>query len=241
MKKIIMLILAFTSLEFQAVANTFQEPQKVVAISGVKMRTAPSLSAKLVKIVGYGEEVHIIDTVQGIQRIEWLEGNWVKGIVDGREGYVFNGFLSRLPIPMNEYELTRRDADATYPLISWTENHFNPIAQADTVEGEDYIKEVQYFEDGIILTKKESIYSFDVVLHIPGIRVGDAYNLLRSTMLTRTERELFEENTLFIKNREDNIDKVTIDIDAPIEIIKTHDGVDILVSSFQSMCGMTGF
>jgi len=241
MKKIIMLILAFTSLEFQAVASTFQEPQKVIALSGVKMRTAPSLSAKLVKIVGYGEEIHIIDTVQGIQRIEWLEGHWVKGKVDGREGYVFNGFLSSLPIPMDEYELTSRDADAAYPIISWTENNFNLISKADTIQGEDYLKEVQYFEDGIILTKKESIYSFDVALHIPGIRLGDAYNLLRSTMLTRTERELFEENTLFIKNREDNIDKVTIDIDAPIEIIKTHDGVDIKIRSFQSICDITGF
>lgn len=235
---VIILILAFVGMGSDAFAYSFQDPARVIAFSGVKIRTAPQQDAPLVGVVDFGEQLVVIDTVQGTQMIEWVEGNWVKVKFEGREGYVFNGFLTNLPVPMEEYELTSRDADATYPLISWTENNFKVIASPDTLQGENYIKYTQYFENGITLTTREGMYAFEVSLHIPGIRLGDAYNVTRSTMLTRIERELFEENALFIRNNNGLIDRIKISIDAPVEIRKTHDGVDITVTSYQHVCGL---
>ncbi len=237
-KTIIMLVLGFTCASLYAYTGPIQSPQKVIAFSGLKLRAEPNMQGKVIKVIPFAQQVEILDTITTVQSVEWLEGNWVMVQYEGRKGYVFDAFLTDLPIPINDYELSQEDADISYPLLAWAENNYRIVSKNDTVQNNNHYKIIQFFEDEIVASRKESDYVFEVNVDIPNIRLGDAYNLCRSLLLTKNERELFEENTLFIANTDGIVDRVKVDIDAPVELIKTGDGVTIKVRSYQHVCGL---
>lgn len=239
MKNIILIItIGFTLSSVYANHHPLQDPFKVIAFSGLKMRSNPSMDSKVIKIIPFGESVEIQERQQLNHTVEWLEGEWIKVNYEGRTGYVLDAFLTSLPIPVNDYELSQHDADITYPLLSWVEHNYNIVSKSDTIENHNHYKIVQHFEDGIHMSRKESYHAFQVTVEIPGIRLGDAYNLTRSLLLTKLERELFEEQSLFISNSQSIVDKIKIDLDAPIEISQSSDGVEIKVISYQQVCGL---
>lgn len=235
---ILMLVMACSCSFLFSNLPILQHDPTVIAFSGLKLRAEPNVSGKLLKVIPFGQKVETLDTLEETYTIEWIQGNWTKVKYEGKTGYVFDGFLSPLPIPVNDYELSQSDADISYPLLAWAEKNFKSIAVNDTIESKSHDKLIQYLETGIILTRKENKYAFEVGIDIPNIRLGDAYNLCRALLLTQTERELFEENTLFITNSDNIVDRVKIDIDAPIEIRRTGDGVSITVRSYQYICGL---
>jgi len=237
---VVMLILAFagTSLYPAASEEPIQNNPKVIAFSGLKLRAEPNKSGKVLKVIPFAQSVEILDTLDNVQSVEWLTGRWVKIKYEGRTGYVFDAFLTPLPIPVNDYELSQNDADISYPLLSWAEHNLKVVAGNDTIRHNNHVKLVQYFEDSIVVTRKEGSYAFEVTVDIPNIRLGDAYNLARSLLLSQKERTLFEENTLYVSNDEGVVDRISIDIDAPVDIIKRSDGVLIKVRSYQYVCSL---
>lgn len=235
---IMMLVLAFTGSGL--FSNNPVEPQnhQVIAFSGLKLRAEPNTSGKVLKIIPFGQSVEMLETEIKRQSIEWLSGHWVKVRFEGKTGYVFDAFLTELPIPKNDYELSRNDADISYPLLSWMEHNFKLVSKSDTLETNEYFKRTQYFQDSITVSTTEGQYAFELTVDLPGLRLGDAYNISRSLLLTKLERELFEENTLFVSNSDGIIDEIKVDLDAPIRITKTDDGVSINVRSYQYICGL---
>ncbi len=81
----------------------------VVAVSGLKMRSRPSLKGKVISKIPFGETIDIIDTkhhghdtLASNYKVYFsndefyepiLSGFWVKTRYEGEEGYVFNAFL----------------------------------------------------------------------------------------------------------------------------------------------------
>ncbi len=239
MKKIIaVLVLSFMGISLYPNTEPDQDIQKVYAFSGLKLRQSPHMNAKVIKIIPFGENVLVKERTEIINTVEWLKGTWIKVQYNGREGYILDSFVSALPMPSNDYELTQRDADISYPLISWVEKNFKITASSDTIEDRNYYKIIQYFEDSIVLCRKESTHAFEATVEIPNIRISEAYNLVKSMFLTKIERELFEENATFIANKNNEIDKIRIGIDAPIEIKETPLGVLVKVTSYQYICSL---
>lgn len=81
---------------------------QVMALSGLKMRSEPSLTAKKILTIPYNESVTVLETGFGKLSVQELEnfhikGEWVKVSYDGKEGYVFNGYLTQFPLPDKEY------------------------------------------------------------------------------------------------------------------------------------------
>ena len=98
----------------------------VVAPSGLKLRATPGSDGEVLTIIPSKSVVLRIDNELYLpveDEINYIRGEWIYVSYHGEEGYVFDGFLSRLPIPIHEFEKTQFDLDLIYPLESWMEYH----------------------------------------------------------------------------------------------------------------------
>ena len=188
MKNFIFVLIASLTL-ISLSANTTPEikTKNVVAFSGLKLRIAPGLDQQVLMVVPYGEQVTILEETDIALSVEWLEGNWTKVEYENTEGYIFNGFLTDSPIPSNDFELTQNDLQLTYPLLAWTEFHFDQVQNPDTISKKDFQKVIQYLEEGKVLTREENNAYFKSTLKIKNGQISDAYNLLKGMLLTKKE------------------------------------------------------
>ena len=235
-------ILVFATSSLIANANITPDPiqSNVLAFSGLKIRTAPGLDGQVLKVIPFGETVNIIESDENIETIEWMEGSWIKIEHQGTEGSVFDGFLSDLPVPTFNFELSQSDFDLTYPMIAWAEYNFDETRKSDTINrGGDYDKIIQYMERGILLTREDSDYSFNTSIVLPDVTISEAYNIVKSMLLTKAERNIYDKKAIYIKGSDDKIEKIKINIDNPVTIKKLKNGdIKISVSAFHTGCGL---
>ena len=81
---------------------TFAETENyyVLAENGLRMREEPELSSEKVATIKYGSKVQVIPTDgHDIKPVNGLFGSMVKGIQGRDNGYVFDGYLSSIPVP----------------------------------------------------------------------------------------------------------------------------------------------
>ncbi len=74
----------------------------VFAPSGLNLRADPALNARVLAKLTFGTEVVVDPVLVGAEMVvEGLKGQMVKVTADTVAGYVFNGFLGKLPAPQN--------------------------------------------------------------------------------------------------------------------------------------------
>lgn len=115
MKIIQVLILLLFCLDFQSVnANStydLGDTLHVWATSGLNMREGPGTDFPKMKKLEYGDKVQVIDdylrstplSITVVKKSKStdafvMKGHWVRVIIGTQEGYVFDGYLSRLPV-----------------------------------------------------------------------------------------------------------------------------------------------
>ena len=70
----------------------------VVAESGINARVFPSLNHQILFGVGYGEQVKVLESdPNSSECIDDLAGHWIRIAYGNQVGYVFDGYLSKLP------------------------------------------------------------------------------------------------------------------------------------------------
>ena len=216
--------------------HTIPEMGFVSAFSGLKFRATPGADGQVLKVIPFGEAVDIIETSEVKDRVEWLEGHWILVEYQGLQGYVFDGFISTLPLPYEDFELTQEDEDLTYPLIAYVQNQFSQVETPDTTTKHNTQSVLRKF-NALSMKTEESSSHLRVELEFSDIKLKDAYNLLRSMMLTKKERIQFENNTLFIKNRDGIIDRIKVGVNSPVEIKRLNNGhIKINVIAFYEGC-----
>ena len=92
------------------------------------------MNGKVITVIPFGESVEIQEKQDSSVTIEWLEGTWAKVDFEGQTGYVLDAFLTHLPLPMNDYELSQGDYDISFPLLSWVEHNFKMVSKTDTMK-----------------------------------------------------------------------------------------------------------
>ena len=110
MKYLFLFFLCLTSLSTSAI-DIYSEGDElfVLATSGLRMREAPVDGSSVVSIP-YGAKVKVLKVVEIESREEFrrtydgISGTWPKVEYKGKVGYVFDGFLCRLPAPKLEGE-----------------------------------------------------------------------------------------------------------------------------------------
>ena len=236
---ICILIISCSSLNLSA--NNTPDPVRtnVFAFSGLKIRTAPGLDGQVLTVIPFGETVEIITSESTLETIEWMEGQWIKVEFEGIQGFVFDGFLSDLPVPSFDFELSQNDLDLTYPMIAWAEYNFDEVSQNDTINRGDHNKIIQYMEKGIVLSREDSDYSFNTSIELPNVTISEAYNIMKSMLLTKSERTIYDNNAIYINGADGKLNQIKIKMDSPVDIKKLKNGnTKISVSAFHVGCGL---
>ena len=238
MKNLIcILIISLTALSLSATKTPETNTKNVAAFSGLKLRVGPGLDQPVLSVIPYGEQVEIIQNTEESISVEWLEGTWIKVRYGNEEGYVFDGFVTDFPIPYYDFELSQNDLQLAYPLLAYSEYHFDQIDVADTLSKNKYVKITQHMEEGKTLTREESSAFFKSTLTIENGKISDAYNLVKSMLLTKAEREKYVNNSIFLSDNEGEIYRIKVNLISPINIKKEKNGdVTISAVSFHQGC-----
>ncbi|HFA50421.1 MAG TPA: SH3 domain-containing protein [Bacteroidetes bacterium] len=70
--------------------------RKVTARSGLSLRSAPSLDSTKLTIIPFGAKVQVgYGFDSELDRVEGISGTWVIARYEGKEGYLFDGFLEK--------------------------------------------------------------------------------------------------------------------------------------------------
>jgi hypothetical protein len=98
------------------------EAYYVLAASGLRMRIGPSLKSEKMDVVEYGEKIEVFmnDDIQPIV-VNGVKGRMLKVIYKNKTGYMFEGYLSSIPVPEKEQtyaayarQLKRKGYDANF-------------------------------------------------------------------------------------------------------------------------------
>ncbi len=109
MKKILALfaLVYSTALPAQEAPCTFSMECQIIAPSGMRMRGAPNLKAKVVTYVPYDSSLTACTETFGAMTYEKIEGFWRKVRYKQFEGYMFDGFMKITG--MHEHAQVRED------------------------------------------------------------------------------------------------------------------------------------
>jgi hypothetical protein len=195
MKIIQVLILMLLCLDFQSVkANStyvWGDTLHVWATSGLNMREGPGTDFPKMKKLEYGDKVQVIDNylrstplnITVVKKSEKsdefiLKGFWVRVIIGSQEGYVFDGYLSRMPVlkfySNNSSETNHKFNPEWY--LGYFEREFGVI---DTIDNRD------------IYNVGSTVFNFKKEINIQQITEKGAESIIKVPNITFNEGYLF--------------------------------------------------
>jgi len=192
---------------------------KVTAKSGLKLRAEPSLNSRVFAKMQLGDEVRVLNTLRfdRAQTIELVEGSWVYVYYNGMEGFAFDGFLSTLPTPSNEFSLTE--------LI---ELNYDVMEAQDTTYAGEQMKRTKRYQNGIEVMNYYGEGGGYTEVRLPGIRLSEAYVLCMNTL---PEFEDFAKRMRVKRDEDRNIIEYSSSTDYTEMNVKEDDGV-VVISLF---------
>ena len=214
-----------------SISTTELTLMNVVAPSGLKMRAQPTMDSEVLYVIPTRSAVVMMNTemIPPVQdEVGYMKGSWVYVGYEGEEGYVFDGFLSSLPLPINEFEMTQFDLDLIYPLETYMDYHKLSPINSDTFSSDLYSKVIHEYSDGSKMIQKHTLTQYHLKVVLPETTIWEAYHLLVQMLSTRSETNSFLDAAMFIANREGLVDKIKIDLADPISITKTPQG-DVMI------------
>jgi len=231
-KSLFMMIATFLFFVSSASATNFEpgDALKVFANSGLKLRMEPSQHAESVLVIPFGDEVIVLNTFdfpkENADRIGWIDGHWVLVDYFGLQGYVFDGFLSSLPIPDHESELCGDCSHLIYPFDQYLDDHFGIGVENEVLQQSELVNQFVHQLDSNILRKRSYADSwFHLEVTMENMRIGEVLNLLRSMIMDKRLKNEFENSLTFRTNAEGLVNSIQIKMyENPIRINRTQDG-----------------
>lgn len=225
MKRIFgILALLMTPFLLLAIGLNDLDPDLIVqSKSGLKLRLNPNLEAPVLSVIGYGENVKVLeDSIGNEFNVSWVKGKWIKVEHNFQTGYVFDGFLSELPVPSYTEELGSHYKDLGFALYNYAHLNFQNLGIDTLSENENSLTTSTVLDEHELFVH-EAIGIFKVELTLNGVRLMDAYNLLENMLDSRSARSILKENSMFFRDRIGLVNKVKIGGD-DLKIIKLPDG-----------------
>ncbi len=212
----------------------------VSASSGLNMRTVPGINSKIIKKLNVGDQVTIIHDELGLgytDRIDWVDGEWI--LIEHKDdlGYVFDGFLTNLPIPEEDDEFSCLDLDLSSSIEAYSKNNFTPQAAPDTIMGSINIVSHKYVE-GHTLIQRETYYDYRTELELTNTNVMEAYHILYAMLGSKPEKISFVNKSTFIEDELGMIRRVQINLENPVYITKKENKTLIKVLNHKSGCNL---
>ena len=160
----------------------------VAAHSGLRLRVNPGMKYPTITVLEYNDPVVVVPHTHKdytlIDRINWMDGYWVKVKAGHVSGWVFDGFVTTMKNPDHEDHLCLSCGSLIYPLERFImDNYMAECSEelADTTE-DLYTSNVLY-DNGIQFMKKigEGWYQAEVAFE--GQRLSEVLNLFRSMLV----------------------------------------------------------
>lgn len=212
----------------------------VVANSGLTLRAEANTQSESLGIIEFGSSVIVLpqEDVAQYQKINWVEGHWIFVDHEGVTGYMFDGFLSDLPLPIYDFEKCHIDTDLLYPLESWSEINLG-LDKSDTITAGTLRRVTDTFESGDKMIKTHKNDEYKIELYLTDVRIMDVYHLLQSMLDGKSSIELYKEESTFIENKEGDLYKIMVDLDNPVWIRKLSSGeVKVTIKTMNDVCGL---
>ncbi len=212
-------------------ADSSSTTLNVFAPSGLKLRAFPDIDAEVLDIVKFGDQVALVNTFgypkEKEDRIDWIDGHWILVNYDGIVGYLFDGYLSKLPFPHSKEELIQDGYFYPYTLSEYFERLYK--VKSKLVNSEN--AKIYFLENDIKIKRITKESNWSTTLEIPDLKIGDVLNLMRSMLPDKKMREQFEKNLIFIKGKNDKIIEVKVNMGDSVVIKKKPDGTLMVKAS----------
>ena len=234
MKKNALLILGILfiilgTLKSENIPNHFEQGAylNVIATSGLNMRIEPNGSSLTLKTIPFGAQVKVLSSdyeCLETQDIGWVTGTWIKVDFEGDQGYVFDGFLSPLSTPEKK-NFVEYEESFIILMHNWVHDNYKSSLAPDTISSEtsytirtDFGKELRY---------EQQLYQqgYRSRLFFSNVRVMDIYHLLKGFCNDSDNIEAFENQSLFIKNKNGHLNSIKIYNENYIEIRQLKNGL----------------
>lgn len=202
----------------------------VFATSGLKLRMEPGLSSESVLVIPFGDEVLVMNTFDFSEdyadRINWMEGHWILVDYYGMQGYVFDGYLSNLPLPDHESELCGDCYHIVFPLDQYLDDHFPVETSMEPTNQSEVINQFVDELDSKILRKRSFAEGwFHLEVTMENVRMGEVLNLLRSMLVNKDMKTEFDRSLVFQTDGSGKVNAIQIKMyENPIRITSTKDG-----------------
>lgn len=233
MKKMLIFLLPFALFTIQntnAQNYAVGDGLVVAANSGLRLRMHPDKSAPTIKVLKYDDPV-VVQSANNFDdtyadRIQWIDGYWIKVKSQGVSGWVFDGFLTSMPLPNHEDQLCIDCGSITIPLMEYfSDNFFSECSEEGITTGEDISQFTTLYEDGIetAIIKGEGWYRADVTFY--NHRISEVLNLIRAMLVGKRAETDFEESLVFHQDRYGYLEKIEIKyFDFPVNIEALPEG-----------------
>ena len=207
-------ILSFSILILSATCLLGFSPSEyynVSANSGLNLRVTPG-NGFVIKKLYLGDRVEIVEDIDCLgypERIEWVDGEWLRVKHDGDFGYVFSGYLTSLPIPYSEGEYTN-GLSILRPFEAWIENNFDTQAANDTLIGSTLYEAVEELENGFVLKKTTSPSQVHLKFTLDHVTSTELYHVLFAMLANKSNQRTFLSNSLFVESARGEIEKISV-------------------------------
>jgi len=126
-KYIFTFLVLVTSLSMCKGNYAVKDTMNVLSINGLNIRQEASLTCSIIGNLKYGNEVIVVNTYnfKKTDTIDNRMGNWIQISFNDLEGFVFDGYLSGLPVP--ELDIDRRHPYER--LNEYIRENFTPIQE----------------------------------------------------------------------------------------------------------------
>lgn len=229
MKRTLLFLAIILGSLIQLEARNFEEYEilTVVAPSGLMLRTNPNQHSKAINMIEFGDEVKVVhrdETLSPRDVIDWTEGQWIMVEYGGEVGYVFDGFLTDLPLPTMLFEKVQEPLEFVSPMESWVNHHFINTSPTETIQkANGNIQTVDLFDNGQKMVRSDFDEYFKMEVYLADVRLMDGYNLLTSMLTSKDEIATFKNKTIFIEDNDGKLKRIKINLDDPIYIDKYQD------------------
>ena len=196
----ILIVITFSILSLTTNANfnyQYGDTLEVWATSGLNMREGPGTDFPKITKLEYGTQVEVIDNYIQSTPLDLnvfkrnkktdaftMHGFWVRVKIGRQEGYVFDGYLSRLPVINIENGWCE-------DLLKYTKREFNILDEQQEDNGYGYTLNCS-FEKNIILFKREGKFGANTFT-IPNISKNEAFvffNIVLNWKYWSSDKEL---------------------------------------------------
>lgn len=193
----------------------------VGAISGLNMRTAPSIKADKIINIPFGKQVQVIEQLPEAnpftykmlsdKKTNWLvEGHWVKVAFEQQMGYVFSGYLCRLPMisttpshhPYFQIEILKEYATNNWEGVKEESRttSYSPAYNDHAIDDKEIFKSYKLiFKDGSYYEQISRNFHESSLLFIKDISLEEAflfYNAMSGFEYKRKRNQQAHEQTI---------------------------------------------